>query len=233
MDDDRLTLAARELFYLGLAFSLLVVLAITNVAYILMPVALFAAPACLLAGLVLFFGFHNRDGMRDRHSVWLAWIGGGAFLLLVFVVLLQILMLKSDRAYQSICPSQQRQIAIALDMYRQDNGNRMPTSFYVLDNYIGGEKVFNCPEFKGAGYGYNGHIVGIDFNAVTNPADALLTADSVVPNSIITYPAQIAHSRHISSTGCYISYLDGHAAFVGKRKKVELEVKLTVAPSGQ
>jgi hypothetical protein len=84
-----------------------------------------------------------------------------------------------------------RQIATAVEMYAQDNGNRYPGLPWTtqLENYVGSQKFFSCPQDESidnertpVSYGYNAALVlpdgaGMAVARVKDPAKLGLIAD--------------------------------------------------------
>jgi len=128
-----------------------------------------------------------------------------------------------EKARQTSCLNNQRQLAVAITMYTQDNGSKFMPTGTMWSSALGlPAGVFNCPSlsnFKGTGsmpaYGFNGVLFGAALGDLQTPSMCILTADYNVkaPKSLF----QIADwnkdvdPRH--NSGVVLSCVDGHVAY--------------------
>ena len=106
---------------------------------------------------------------------------------LLAAILLPVISKAKERGRATACLSNLRQIGLALQMYTQDNNNRLPVMYdalvttnalaatnlatidHVLTNYLDGAAVLRCPsddkelfEITGASYAWNSLLNGQD-----------------------------------------------------------------------
>jgi len=146
-----------------------------------------------------------------------------------------------EKARQSTCLNNQRQIAVAINMYVEDNNNTFfpdPVS-RTWCTYVGASltsKIFDCPTLntqpRGSAdkpaYGFNYSLFGTGIGNLTNPSAVLMTADlspksSATNFAIMDYDAQIDR-RH--DGGAIIACADGHVT------RVADSVQVGVTPLG-
>jgi len=179
----------------------------------------------LAAGLILFHVFGNRNGMRAEFAVRMARASWVVLVALIIFVNIQPLFIRQPHEHpRYTCINNQRQIAVAIEMYCQDHELRYPTAFADLADYAV-PRMYTCPD-SGGGYGYNGALIGHAPTELTHPAATLLAADSRVAGIVFTAPEQLASDRHVDENqqrGFIASYGDGHTAFVPRNTVVTLE----------
>ncbi len=144
-----------------------------------------------------------------------------------------------ENSRQSICMSNQKQLAQAMQQYVQDNNNTFPGVVGFVDegsswhNAVRAEHysnaIFACPNTMADGslvhptYGLNGYLYGANTIGLTDPAHTLLSADantsiilSAGPKPGVIHPGkEIDLTRyHIDRTrhsGNYVAaFMDGH-----------------------
>ena len=151
-----------------------------------------------------------------------------AIIAVLAAILFPVFARAREKARQSTCLNNQRQIATAIQMYVQDNNNTFfpdPGS-RTWSTYVGASlsnKIFDCPSLaktRGSSdrpaYGFNYGLFSTGIAKISNPSAALMTADygmaSPATNFAITnYDGQIDR-RH--DDGAIISCVDGHVARV-------------------
>ncbi|OPZ86077.1 MAG: hypothetical protein BWY76_01117 [bacterium ADurb.Bin429] len=221
---DRLTLLAGISLSVGILCAGAVPLVIYGGFGLPLRLLLLLAFGGLAAGLILFHVFGNRDGMREDFAVRMAWISWVALVALFILITIHPPFIRPPHnPPRHTCINNQRQLAIAIEMYCQDYELRYPTAFADLADYTVA-RMYTCPD-SGGGYGYNGVLIGHAQNELANPAATLLTADSHVADIVFTAPEQIARDRHVErrQRGFFASYGDGHAVFVLHETVVTLE----------
>ncbi len=140
-----------------------------------------------------------------------------AIIAILASILFPVFAKARQKAYETTCLNNQRQIALAILIYTQDNSSRYPNVATVWQQLNLPAKCLNCPtagskqlNAYGYDYGLNGRSVGDpQLNA---PQQLLLTADTVPSNltNIIMLNTDIA-MRH-SGNRTILSYGDGHVA---------------------
>lgn len=134
-----------------------------------------------------------------------------------------------EKSRQATCTSNQRQLALAIQMYAQDNGGQYPGVDWVnqISPYLGGSTaMFGCPSDENAegggvlSYGYSGLLMdgafGIKEANVLSPSEVGATCDADIsladpPIGIIGLDVNPIN-RH--SRGIVVTYCDGHAVYI-------------------
>jgi prepilin-type N-terminal cleavage/methylation domain-containing protein/prepilin-type processing-associated H-X9-DG protein len=134
-----------------------------------------------------------------------------AIIAILAAILFPVFARAREKARQTTCTSNQRQIAATVAMYVQDHEESMPTTtnFWTVLTLDPG--VMMCPT-KGKnttiGYGFNVNESGASIGAVDDPTGEMLTCDA--NNSIVDDYSDIDGTRH---SGKFVaSYLDGHVS---------------------
>jgi len=152
--------------------------------------------------------------------------------LAVIAVLAGLLLPAFSRAKEAgratACLSNLRQIGIALQLYTQDNNNRLPimrdkspnapptnalpSVEVVLSNHLGSVKVLNCPsdrrqiyEQTGSSYSWNSLLNGQDAEHLT-----VLTIDFDPHQIPVFFDKEAFHSPRGEQKGVNYLYADGH-----------------------
>ncbi len=134
-----------------------------------------------------------------------------AIIAILAAILFPVFARAREKARQTTCTSNQRQIAALVQMYTQDHEELLPLSTTVWTDLKADPGVLVCPT-KGKstpnGYGYNTTLSGISIGAINDPTTRMLTADGGNTLSILASSSDVDTKRHSNS---YItSYLDGH-----------------------
>ena len=181
-----------------------------------------------------------------------------AIIAILAAILFPVFSKAREKARQTQCISNQKQIATACIMYVQDNNELMPTSANFW-NVIGlSSKVLACPTNganAGQAYGYNNNLSGLPLNQIADPTVNTLTADALPlsltaqsPLPYIMYSPEDLNQYHpmsSSATGTYQvqgitmgavrSYVDTHVAIssVAAAGAINIpSVTLPAEPSG-
>jgi prepilin-type N-terminal cleavage/methylation domain-containing protein len=151
-----------------------------------------------------------------------------AIIAILAAILFPVFAKAREKANQSTCTNNQKQIATALLMYAQDHdeafipkvgsGSWASSLAGLVDN-----GVFNCPTYRVKGniakpeYGINGFLLGMSLAEVTNPSSTLMTtdlemtsSDALINGVINDFDSAIAN-RH--SNGTLLSCVDGHVVY--------------------
>ncbi len=140
-----------------------------------------------------------------------------AIIAILAAILFPVFARAREKARQTTCTSNQRQISATVSMYVQDHEETMPSTASVWSDLKLDPGVIVCPS-KGKntpnGYVYNGFISGKSLGDVADPTTMPITADGAnvsTTNANIAYiPADTDNKRH-SGMGI-VSYVDGHVA---------------------
>ena len=151
-------------------------------------------------------------------------MGGGFTLIELLVVIAIIAILAAilfpvfskarEKARQSTCTSNQKQLALATLMAVQENDETMPSTgeFWTAISVSG--KVLQCPtagKSVANAYGYSNRVAGRGMGEIGSPVSEELTADAISDlqgNILLT--KNDAEFRHDSSI--IVSYVDGHVS---------------------
>jgi len=151
---------------------------------------------------------------------------GGGFTLIELLVVIAIIAILAailfpvfskarEKARQTTCTSNQKQLATATMMYVQENEETLPgTDFWsVVDGASG--KILICPTAGkkiARAYGYNTFIAGKGLGEIDSPEDIGLTADALgdLANGLITNNDDM-EKRHMG--GIIASFIDGHVTY--------------------
>ncbi len=133
-----------------------------------------------------------------------------AIIAILAAILFPVFARAREKARQTTCTSNQRQIAATMQMYVQDHDETLPSTTSVWTGTSLDSGVLVCPT-KGKstpnGYGYNSYIAGQSLGDFASPADTLAIADGVGDNNLLTIQSDVDF-RHSGSM--VAAYLDGH-----------------------
>jgi prepilin-type N-terminal cleavage/methylation domain-containing protein/prepilin-type processing-associated H-X9-DG protein len=146
-----------------------------------------------------------------------------AIIAILAAILFPVFAKAREKARQTTCMNNQRQIATAIMMYVQDYEETFPPSNKCWGGLSLEKKLLLCPTAGNRlpnGYLYNYAISGKALGDVTDPISTFITADGhsldstigtwVVPN--VAYSASGIDLRHTSQA--IVSYVDGHVALI-------------------
>lgn len=139
-----------------------------------------------------------------------------AIIAILAAILFPVFAKAREKARQTQCMNNQKQIATAIQMWSQENEEKLPTIQAFWSAVDVPAKVLICPTAGkniANAYVYHSILSGISLGDITNPTDTFVVADGVsssnagdVPN--VAYdPTQFAH-RHTNAI--IAAYLDGH-----------------------
>jgi len=134
----------------------------------------------------------------------------------VLLYLLSPLLAKvREKGRQTVCLSNQRQIAMAITMEVQGTSEIFPTEQEVWSLVKLGPDILVCPTSgeQGNCYGYNAEIAGRPMAAVNNPTDTIITGDvrPGLPGNIVNIPDDYDR-RHDKKF--IASFVDGHVKLI-------------------
>jgi prepilin-type N-terminal cleavage/methylation domain-containing protein len=133
-----------------------------------------------------------------------------AIIAILAAILFPVFAKAREKARQSTCLNNQRQIAVALQLYAQDHEEVLPTTENVWQAANVGAGVLKCPT-AGAkvanGYGYNANIAGKALGDIAEPATMPVTADGDTTDHLLVTTFDVAY-RH--SKAAIFSAVDGH-----------------------
>jgi prepilin-type N-terminal cleavage/methylation domain-containing protein/prepilin-type processing-associated H-X9-DG protein len=143
-----------------------------------------------------------------------------AIIAVLAAILFPVFAKAREKARQSSCLNNQRQIAVAILLYAQDHDEEMPFSADVWPQINVDRNILMCPT-KGKkvanAYGYSNAVSGLALGEIDSPANTILTADgqhaatiSPVTYDNVLYMPNDIDFRH--SGIAVMAYVDGHVA---------------------
>ncbi|HEX2948366.1 MAG TPA: prepilin-type N-terminal cleavage/methylation domain-containing protein [Armatimonadota bacterium] len=141
-----------------------------------------------------------------------------AIIAILAAILFPVFAKAREKARQTQCINNQKQIATSLLMYSQENDEKLPSSQNMWSAVSVPAKVLQCPtagKTVANAYVYNDNISGLALGEIDFPQETLMTADGqkvgdpAVPTySNVAYTNDDLAERHSGAT--VASYLDGH-----------------------
>ncbi len=134
----------------------------------------------LILGIIAIVKVQNSGGKLKGFGLALAGtIVSGFFLLMIPIfaaMLLPALASAHDKAREINCVNNEKQLALAVKIYADDNGNHLPpaaTWCDAINNAVGSKNVFRCPAVNSdsnsrCDYAFNSKLDGMDESKV-NP----------------------------------------------------------------
>lgn len=118
-----------------------------------------------------------------------------------------------EKAAQTTCLSNVKEICLGIHMYAQDNDERLPLAANWCDatyKYVKNRNVYPCPLLRGerCGYAYNVRVQGLALRQVAHPASTVLCFDATGGWNLAG-GAELVAPRH--NWGANFGLADGHA----------------------
>ncbi len=139
-----------------------------------------------------------------------------AIIAILAAILFPVFARAREKARQTTCVSNQRQIAASMQIYAQDHEELLPSYSTVWADIKVDPGALVCPTMGKStpnGYVYNSWWSGISLGSITDPTAAYLSADGVastvakIPN-VATVDADYDTARHSGKMA--VSFVDGH-----------------------
>jgi len=167
-----------------------------------------------------------------------------AVIAILAAILFPVFAKAREKARQTTCLTNQRQLAVAVLMYAQDHEQTLPShnwSAEIADLAGGTSKLFDCPSVTHTGtvaapdYWYNAgkdtHLAGASLAGFDKPAEVLLTGDAkvtgattaaIIPDSMLdpvglgTINGALSGFLDLDrhNHGLVVTFLDGHVAWI-------------------
>ncbi|MHB9130244.1 MAG: type II secretion system protein [Armatimonadota bacterium] len=145
-----------------------------------------------------------------------------AIIAILAAILFPVFAQAREKARQTSCLNNQRQIVTSVLMYVQDNDETLPPSKTMWGNFPLDPKILICPtkgkQLSSNGYVYNDYIAGMALGDVTEPVNTVVTGDGKANTKLGIANVSRARGdyelRHLKK--CMVSYLDGHVGLVDK-----------------
>jgi prepilin-type N-terminal cleavage/methylation domain-containing protein/prepilin-type processing-associated H-X9-DG protein len=136
-----------------------------------------------------------------------------AIIAILAAILFPVFARAREKARQSTCMNNVRQIVVGIQIYTQDHDQCYPDSTAVWDA-VGGKdrKVLVCPTYgtsKANGYGYNKFLSGLSVaeSGLPQPNETLVVTDSAESTNLLKDPLSVAY-RHSGLAN--VGFADGH-----------------------
>ena len=132
-----------------------------------------------------------------------------AIIAILAAILFPVFSKARGKARQAACMSNQKQIALATQIWIQENDEKLPKCSEFWGGIGVPTKILVCKTAprRTNGYGYNAFIGGKKLGEIASPESSLLTADSAAADNYIVLPSDI-DQRHGGKP--ISSFLDGH-----------------------
>lgn len=159
---------------------------------------------------------------RQGTPVWV-WIAGGCGCLffggvILLAILFPVFSQARNKARQTSCISNVKQMGLGILMYMQDYDEKLPTTTNWMDKitpYIKNDVVFHCPEASRRnnsiyGYAFNSQNSGMALEKFSTPNATIMLYDSTnlsqhATDALSTLPNPERHGgKNV------VGYLDGH-----------------------
>ena len=157
-----------------------------------------------------------------------------AIIAILAAILFPVFSKAREKARQTTCTSNQKQLATATMMFVQENDETMPVvdaSVFASIDVKG--KILNCPNTTGQGYVFNAVLSDEGLGAIGDPTQVWLTADAKKgATDPIGYSPSDMESRHAG--GVIASFADGHVIYSKKVTDIMFAPSYTMAdnPTG-
>ncbi|MHB9024570.1 MAG: type II secretion system protein [Armatimonadota bacterium] len=135
-----------------------------------------------------------------------------AVIALLAAILFPVFGKAREKARQTTCMSNQRQIAARIMMFAHDHEDRLPYAKEIRPEHLFEPGTFFCPT---AGkkvrnpYVFNGQLAGVTLGDIGNLSETMLTADGESTDDVARTMADL-RLRHFDKVA--LSYADGHVA---------------------
>ena len=146
-----------------------------------------------------------------------------AIIAILAAILFPVFAKAREKARQTKCLSNQRQIVMAAQMYTQENDETYPVASEFWGALNLADRVVICPSRgpkAGNGYSYSSKIAGKSLGEIVDATEEIVSADGGIGTVQTGQSANVAYSmanfdfRHGGKIIC--SYADGHVALVSE-----------------
>ena len=143
-----------------------------------------------------------------------------AIIAILAAILFPVFSRAREKARQTACISNQKQIALAIMMFAQDNQETLPTTSEVWAATNLPAKVLKCPTLGSRvsqAYIYNGgsHLSGVGLGKYKDPTEVVLTGDAMTKSATEGY-ADLTEADNGSGSADLLADTSNADRFVGK-----------------
>jgi prepilin-type processing-associated H-X9-DG protein len=164
-----------------------------------------------------------KKGMPVWGWVLVGCLGMSVFIIMgLAVILFPVFAQAREKARQTSCLNNIKQMSLGMLMYTQDYDGKFPPTPGWMDKiapYIKKEEVYHCPTAKSDdgnayGYSFNAQVSTVSVTKIASPATTALVFDSIAEGrSASAKGLQVmTPGRHARTNN--IGYTDGHAQAV-------------------
>ena len=142
-----------------------------------------------------------------------------AIIAILAAILFPVFAKAREKARQTSCLSNQKQIATAIITFTQDNNEIMPVKTTVWSSIGLSGKVLTCPDAPqiGQGYDFISAMSGATLSSILDATAAAVSADGVVDSTTGLYAAENQNDLAMRHLGKIIaSFADGHVALTAQ-----------------
>jgi len=141
-----------------------------------------------------------------------------AIIAILAAILFPVFAKARQKAYETTCINQQRQIALAIQIWTQDNGQRFPYAATVWQSINIPPKALICPTagvkvINGYGYSFGLNNRSVSSSVLPAPTVTLVTADAVTSCNNILMKSSDVSLIHTDSKAV-MSFADGHVGLI-------------------
>lgn len=158
-----------------------------------------------------------------------------AIIAILAAILFPVFAKAREKARQTQCINNQKQVSTAVQLFTQENEERLPNSASIWSDINVPAKVLVCTtqsDKKSNGYGYHGALSQRSIGEIYSPVDTFLTADyatSSGTNNVISMPGHfdMRHGKQL-----IVSYVDGHVEttpefpLIGSRLQAQIGLRI-------
>ncbi len=134
-----------------------------------------------------------------------------AIIAILAAILFPVFARAREKARQTTCTSNQRQIAASIQMFAQDHEEQLPNTSSVWSDIKVDPGALICPSLgknTPNGYGYSGNVAGNSLGKFDDPSSAVMTTDAIANTGNLIYIPDNADFRHTGKS--VMSFMDGH-----------------------
>jgi len=141
-----------------------------------------------------------------------------AIIAILAAILFPVFAKAREKARQTACLNNQKQIATSIMLYVQDHDELLPAAASVWGDLNLDKGVLICPtagKKVANGYGYSSFVAGKALGEITNPESSPLVCDSNSATNIVSSVSDV-DKRH--QAAALVAYVDGHVekpTFIG------------------
>jgi prepilin-type N-terminal cleavage/methylation domain-containing protein/prepilin-type processing-associated H-X9-DG protein len=135
-----------------------------------------------------------------------------AIIAILAAILFPVFARAREKARQTTCTSNQKQIGALVQMYAQDHDETLPSTATFWSDIKPDPGVLVCPTLGKTppnGYNFNGYFGGASIGAIDDPTTSILVFDGKNANNYTTSKTDVDY-RHSGSS--IFGYIDGHVA---------------------